>query len=296
MNTFTGLGVAMVTPFTKEGKIDFAGLKNLTEHLIKGGVDYLVVQGTTGETVTLTDDEKRVVLDYVIEVNNKRKPIVLGVGGNNTRLVCEQLEQLDAKGLSGILSVSPYYNKPTQKGIYEHYRHVSESSARPIILYNVPGRTGSNMTAETTLRLAHDFKNIQAVKEASGNLSQMEDILQDRPNNFLVISGDDNLTLPAIALGADGVISVVGNAFPSEYSTMVHQALFGSVVDARSIHFRLRKLVDLLFVEGNPGGIKEVLKHLGICGSAMRLPLIEVSENLKNALYRELAERDLVKV
>ncbi len=296
MSKFTGLGVAMVTPFTKEGKIDYAGLKNLTEHLIKGGVDYLVVQGTTGESVTLTDDEKRVVLDYVIEVNNKRKPIVLGLGGNNTRLVCEQLEQLDAKGLSGILSVSPYYNKPTQKGIYEHYRHVSESSPLPIILYNVPGRTGSNMTAETTLRLAHDFKNIQAVKEASGSLSQMEDILQDRPNNFLVISGDDNLTLPAISLGADGVISVVGNAFPSEYSTMVHQALFGSVVDARAIHFRLRKLVDLLFVEGNPGGIKEVLKHLGICGSAMRLPLIEVSENLKNALYRELAERDLVKV
>lgn len=296
MSKFIGLGVAMVTPFTSQGKLDFAGLKRLTDHLIANGADYLVVQGTTGESVTLTADEKRTILDYILEVNNKRKPVVLGVGGNNTLAVAAQLRDLDAKGLSGILSVSPYYNKPTQAGIYEHYRALSEASPLPIILYNVPGRTGSNMAPETTLRLASDFKNIVAIKEASGNLSQMEEIIQGRPNGFSVISGDDNLTLPAIALGADGVISVVGNAFPAAYSKMVHQALFGSVVDARVIHYRLRKLVDLLFVEGNPGGIKEVLHHLGICDNHMRLPLVPVSEATRNKLYREMAEHELVKV
>jgi 4-hydroxy-tetrahydrodipicolinate synthase len=296
MSKFVGLGVAMVTPFTAQGKLDFAGLKRLTEHLVSNGADYLVVQGTTGESVTLTTEEKRTVLDYILEVNNKRKPVVLGVGGNNTLAVAEQLRNLDIQGLSGILSVSPYYNKPTQAGIYAHYRALSEASPLPIILYNVPGRTGSNMAPETTLRLAHDFKNIVAIKEASGNLSQMEEIMQHRPAGFSVISGDDNLTLPAIALGADGVISVVGNAFPAAYSKMVHQALFGSVVDARLIHYRLRKLVDLLFVEGNPGGIKEVLHHLGICENHMRLPLMPVSEATRDKLYRELAERELVKV
>lgn len=296
MSNFVGLGVAMVTPFTSQGKLDFAGLKRLTEHLIANGADYLVVQGTTGESVTLTTEEKRTVLDYILEVNNKRKHIVLGVGGNNTLAVAAQLRDLDSKGLSGILSVSPYYNKPTQAGIYAHYRALSEASPLPIILYNVPGRTGSNMAPETTLRLAHDFKNIVAIKEASGNLSQMEEIMQHRPPGFSVISGDDNLTLPAIALGADGVISVVGNAFPAAYSKMVHQALFGSVVDARVIHYRLRKLVDLLFVEGNPGGIKEVLHHLGICENHMRLPLVPVSDATRDKLYRELAERELVKV
>jgi 4-hydroxy-tetrahydrodipicolinate synthase len=296
MSKFVGLGVAMVTPFTAQGKLDFAGLKRLTEHLVSNGADYLVVQGTTGESVTLTTEEKRTVLDYILEVNNKRKPVVLGVGGNNTLAVAEHLRNLDIQGLSGILSVSPYYNKPTQAGIYAHYRALSEASPLPIILYNVPGRTGSNMAPETTLRLAHDFKNIVAIKEASGNLSQMEEIMQHRPAGFSVISGDDNLTLPAIALGADGVISVVGNAFPAAYSKMVHQALFGSVVDARLIHYRLRKLVDLLFVEGNPGGIKEVLHHLGICENHMRLPLMPVSEATRDKLYRELAERELVKV
>lgn len=296
MSKFVGLGVAMVTPFNAQGKLDFAGLKRLTEHLVSNGADYLVVQGTTGESVTLTTEEKRTVLDYILEVNNKRKPVVLGVGGNNTLAVAEQLRNLDTQGLSGILSVSPYYNKPTQAGIYAHYRALCEASPLPIILYNVPGRTGSNMAPETTLRLAHDFKNIVAIKEASGNLSQMEEIMQHRPAGFSVISGDDNLTLPAIALGADGVISVVGNAFPAAYSKMVHQALFGSVVDARLIHYRLRKLVDLLFVEGNPGGIKEVLHHLGICENHMRLPLVPVSEGTRDKLYRELAERELVKV
>jgi 4-hydroxy-tetrahydrodipicolinate synthase len=296
MSVLTGLGVAMVTPFTKEGKVDYAGLKRLTEHLITGGVDYLVVQGTTGESVTLNPDERRSVLDYILEVNNKRKPVVLGVGGNSTASVTRDLNGLDFVGLTAILSVSPYYNKPSQEGIYQHYKAVCEASPLPIILYNVPGRTGSNISAETTLRIADDFTQVAGIKEASGSLTQMEDIMQLRPKNFLVISGDDNLTLPAIAMGADGVISVVGNAFPKSYAEMVHKALFGSIIDARAIHYRFRNLVDLLFAEGNPGGIKEVLHHLGICEAHMRWPLVRVSETLRNRLYRELAEKELVNV
>lgn len=296
MTDFTGLGVAMVTPFTSDGKVDFASLKKLTEHLIKGGADYLVVQGTTGESVTLNEEEKRRVLDYILEVNDKRKPVVLGLGGNNTAEVCKALADLDVSGLSGILSVSPYYNKPTQEGIFQHYKAVSDSSKLPVILYNVPGRTGSNMKAETTLRIAEACPNVTGVKEASGDLFQMEEIIQHRRDNFYVISGDDGLTLPALALGADGVISVVGNAFPSEFGRMVHQMLFGSVLNAREEHYRLRKLIELLFVEGNPGGIKEVLEHLGICKRHMRLPLVPVSAETRERLYRALAEEDLVKV
>lgn len=296
MTDFTGLGVAMVTPFTSDGKVDFVSLKKLTEHLIKGGADYLVVQGTTGESVSLDAEEKRRVLDYIFEVNDKRKPVVLGLGGNNTAEVCKALQQLDVSGLSGILSVSPYYNKPTQEGIFQHYKAVSDASKLPLILYNVPGRTGSNMKAETTLRIADDCPNVIGVKEASGDLFQMEEIIQHRRDNFYVISGDDGLTLPALALGADGVISVVGNAFPKEFGRMVHQMLFGSVLNAREEHYRLRKLIDLLFVEGNPGGIKEVLEHLGICKRYMRLPLVPVSSETRERLYRALAEEDLVKV
>lgn len=296
MTDFTGLGVAMVTPFSEGRKVDYAGLKKLTEHLIRGGADYLVVQGTTGESVTLTEEEKRRVLDYILEVNDKRKPVVLGMGGNNTSALCEQIKSFDTAGLSGFLSVSPYYNKPIQEGIYQHYRAVSEASSLPVILYNVPGRTGSNMKAETTLRLAEECANIVGVKEASGDLSQIEEIIQHRPDKFYVISGDDALTLPSLALGADGVISVIGNAFPKEFGTMVHQMLFGSVLNARDIHYRLRNLIDLLFVDGNPGGIKEVLHHLGICGNHMRLPLVPVSSTTREKLYRTLAEHDLVKV
>lgn len=296
MNLFDGLGVAMVTPFTADHKIDYAGLKKLTTHLLDGGVDYLVVQGTTGESPVLTKDEKRSVLDFVMEVNQGRVPIVFGIGGNNTQVVCDTLDAFDGTGVSGILSASPSYNKPTQQGIYQHYKALSESSQLPIILYNVPGRTGSNMTAETTLKLAHDFANIVAIKEASGDLNQVEDILAGRPQDFKVISGDDNLTLAMMALGIDGLISVVGNAFPKEYAEMVHKGMFGAFHDARPIHFRMRKLVDLLFVEGNPGGVKEVLQHLSICSNDVRLPLMPVSEETRQLLYREMAEKDLVKV
>ncbi|MFT4683396.1 MAG: 4-hydroxy-tetrahydrodipicolinate synthase [Flavobacteriales bacterium] len=296
MTQFTGLGVAMVTPFTDDHKIDYAGLKKLTTHLIEGGADYLVVQGTTGESPVLTKDEKRSVLDFVLEVNQGRKPVVFGIGGNNTAEVCETLESFDATGVAGILSASPSYNKPTQEGIYEHYKVLSKASSLPIILYNVPGRTGSNMSAETTLRLARDFKNIVAIKEASGNLAQIEDILEGCPADFNVISGDDGLTLAMLALGVEGLISVVGNAFPKEYADMVHKGMFGAFHDARPIHFRFRKLIDLLFIEGNPGGVKEVLKHLGICGNSVRLPSMPVSEKTSQLIYREMAERELVKV
>jgi 4-hydroxy-tetrahydrodipicolinate synthase len=296
MRDFNGLGVAMVTPFNADGSIDYAGLKRLTEHLIKGGVDYLVVQGTTGESPTLTQDEKRSVLDFVLEVNNGRKPVVFGIGGNNTRVVCETLDKFDAKGVSGILSVSPYYNKPTQQGIYEHYKAISEHSPVSIILYNVPGRTGSSISPTTTVRLASDFKNIVAVKEACGNIEQIEEIIATKPADFQVISGDDGLTLPLISLGAVGVISVVGNAFPAQFSKMVHQSLFGQLHDARPIHFKLRKITQLLFKEGNPGGIKEVLKHMGICDNHMRLPLYPVSEETRQLIYREIAESELIHV
>lgn len=296
MTDLSGLGVAMITPFTKDGKIDYAGLKKLTEHLIKNGVDYLVVQGTTGESPSLSSEEKRRLLDFVLEVNQGKKQVVFGIGGNSTSEVCKQLKDFDDAGVSAVLSVSPYYNKPTQEGIYQHYMAVGEASPVPVILYNVPGRTGSNMNAETTLRLAEDSKNIIAVKEASGDLFQIEEIIQHRPKGFKVISGDDGLTLAMMALGADGVISVVGNAFPAEFSKLVHAASFGSLQEARPIHYKLRKLIDLLFVEGNPGGVKEVLRHLNICDHHMRLPLVPVSEETSKKLYREMAEQDLVKV
>lgn len=293
---FRGLGVALVTPFRSNGQIDYAGLEKLIEHQIVGGVDYVVVQGTTGESVTLTKDEKHQLLAQVINVVHNRVPVVLGVGGNNTAEVIEALGSFELDGVDAILSVSPYYNKPTQEGIYQHYKAIAQASLRPIILYNVPGRTGSNITAETTLRLAKDFSNIIAIKEASANLDQIGMILKYRPKDFMVISGDDALTLPIIALGGEGVISVVGNALPEEFSTLVHAALEGDLETARREHLRLIEVINLLFVEGNPGGIKNVLKVLGICGDSMRLPLVNVSEGTAKKLYQALADAEVVKL
>lgn len=293
-NKFTGLGVAMVTPFDSNKKVDYKGLEKLTNHLITNGTDYLVVQGTTGESAVLSSEEKQSVLDFVIEINKGRLPIVLGVGGNHTQAVCSTLEKGLTKGVDGILSVSPYYNKPTQAGIYEHYRAIANSTDLPIILYNVPGRTASNMLPNTTIQLATDFDNIVAVKEASGNLEQVMTIIQDRPSkDFLVISGDDALTLPMIAAGADGVISVVGNAFPAEFSGMVHHALSGNFEEAKPLHYQLFKIILGLFEEGNPGGVKEVLKFLNICGNDMRLPLVNVSDATSRKLYQLIAEDEL---
>lgn len=293
---FRGLGVALVTPFRANGAIDHAALEKVIEHQITGGVDYLVVMGTTGESVTLSAEEKKLVLSETIELVRNRIPIVLGIGGNNTAEVVAQLESYDLSGVDGILSVSPYYNKPTQEGIYQHYRALAQASLLPILLYNVPGRTMSNITAETTLRLARDFKNIVGIKEASGNLDQIATILKHRPADFLVISGDDALTLPILALGGDGVISVVGNALPAEFSTLVHAAMKGDLATARTEHFKLLELMTYLFLEGNPGGIKEALKVLGLCENHLRLPLVPVGEATAKKIYGALADAEVVKL
>jgi 4-hydroxy-tetrahydrodipicolinate synthase len=291
---FSGLGVAMVTPFDANKNVDYKGLERLTNHLINKGADYLVVQGTTGESAVLNEEEKQKVLDFVIEINNKRLPVVLGVGGNNTQAVCDKLKKGVSAGVDGILSVSPYYSKPIQEGIYQHYKAIANSTELPIILYNVPGRTSSNMLPETTLRLAVDFKNIVAIKEASGDLEQVMTIIQgNKRADFLVISGDDALTMPMIASGANGVISVVGNAFPQEFSSMVHASLKGDFATAKPLHYQLFKIIQALFEEGNPGGVKEVLKFLNICGNDMRLPLVNVSDATSRKLYTLIAEDDL---
>ena len=293
---FRGLGVALVTPFRGNGQIDYAGLERLIEHQITGGVDYVVSMGTTGESVTLTKAEKKQLLAETIAFVRNRIPVVLGVGGNNTAEVIETLGGFEMDGVDAILSVSPYYNKPTQEGIYQHYKAIAQVAMRPIILYNVPGRTGSNMTAETTVRLARDFANIIAIKEASANLEQMGRILKHKPKDFMLISGDDSLTLPIIAMGGVGVISVAGNALPQECGLLVNAALSGDLATARKEHLRLIEVIDLLFAEGNPGGIKEVLKVLGICGDTMRLPLVNVSEATAKKLYHALADAEVVKL
>lgn len=286
---FTGTGVAIVTPFTSKGDVDYLALTKLVEHLIKGRVEYIVVLGTTGETATLSKDEKKQVIQHIIKVNKNRLPLVLGVGGNNTAELVEQLKKDDLSGFSAILSVSPYYNKPSQEGIYQHYKAIAKASPLPIILYNVPGRTASNIAAETTLRLANEFKNIIAIKEASGNIEQCMKIIKYRPDNFLIISGDDNLTLPLIACGADGVISVVANAYPKDFSDMVRFALVHDFKKAQKLHYKLMEITEQLFVDGNPGGVKVVLAQKKITQPAVRLPLVEpngiVQAKLKKLAY-----------
>lgn len=286
MKEFKGTGVAIVTPFKPDFTLDIDALKRLVNYLIDGNVTYLVVLGTTGEGVTLTSDEKKLVIKTVVETNNKRVPLVLGVGGNSTAEVVTALKTTDFNGFSAILSVSPYYNKPSQEGIYQHYKLVSENSPLPIILYNVPGRTGSNMLAETTLRLANDFKNIIAIKEASGNMEQMMKIINKKPAGFMLISGDDNLTLPIIAAGGAGVISVVANAFPADFSKMVSLCLENKFDEARKLHYKLVEITDQLFADGNPGGVKAALKIKGICGDDVRLPLVKVN----SGVYAKLEE------
>ncbi len=281
---FSGTGIAMVTPFDADKQVDFAAVEKLTNHLVDNGVNYLVVMGTTGESATLTKNEKLAVLNRVIKINNGRCQIVYGLGGNNTVALAKEMEEMNIEGVSAFLSVSPYYNKPTQEGIYQHYKVLSQASPLPIILYNVPGRTGSNMSAETTLRLARDFSNIVAIKEASGNMEQVMQIINERPADFSVISGDDNLTFPMICLGGDGVISVSGQAYPAMFSKMVADALNGSFSDARDAHYKLFTFTQLLFAEGNPGGIKAALEKLGVCDDHMRLPLYPISVETRKKL------------
>jgi len=282
----------MVTPFSANGSVDYDGLTSLTEHLINGGVDYLVVQGTTGESATMNLKEKQDVLEHVKKINAGRKPIVFGHGGNNTAALVEGFKNFDWNGVDAILSASPYYNKPTQEGIYQHYKALNEATPRPIILYNVPGRTSSNITASTTLRMANDFENIIAVKEASGDLGQISQILKSCPADFTVLSGDDPLVVPHIAVGGHGVISVIGNALPKTFSTMTHQALNGDYENARQLHLRLLVGIDMLFAEGNPGGIKAALKARGICGDTVRLPLVNISSELYNKIEAEFQGLD----
>ncbi|PCI96562.1 MAG: 4-hydroxy-tetrahydrodipicolinate synthase [Flavobacteriales bacterium] len=289
MNNFKGTGVAIVTPFNEDKSVDYNSLEKLVEHLISNGIDYLVVQGTTGESVTLSKQEKEETLAFIIKINNGKLPIVLGIGGNCTATVVEDLQSTNLTGVDAILSVSPYYNKPTQEGIYQHYKAVAEVATLPIILYNVPGRTSSNILPETTLRLANDFDNIIGVKEASGSLEQCMEIINNKPFNFFVISGDDALTLPMIACGGDGVISVIANAFPKGFSDMVNAALKTEMEDAKSLHYKYFEMIHYLFVEGNPAGVKAALKELGITGNTVRLPLVNVSEKTNNKIKELMA-------
>jgi 4-hydroxy-tetrahydrodipicolinate synthase len=281
---FAGTGVALVTPFTSSGEIDFISLTKLVEHVISGNVDFLVVLGTTGESVVLNREEQQKVTAHILQVNNARKPVVLGIGGNNTSAVLEQITGQDFNGIDGILSVSPYYNKPTQSGIYSHYREIAGASPVPVILYNVPGRTGSTISPETTIRLAEDFGNIVATKEASGNFEAIMRIIKNKPDDFAVVSGDDALTLPLISLGAQGVISVIANGFPAKMSSLVNSSLQNDFESARHIHYQIVEMIDAIFRDGNPGGIKCLLNHLGIAGEHLRLPLVPVSEETRKKI------------
>ncbi|MDD3877019.1 MAG: 4-hydroxy-tetrahydrodipicolinate synthase [Bacteroidales bacterium] len=274
-----GTGVAIVTPFHKDGSIDFLSLRRLLEHVISNGIDFIVALGTTGESVVLNSDEKNAVINFVVEITEDKVPVVVGIGGNNTAEVVRTLEAFDYEGVSAILSVTPYYNKPQQKGLYGHYKAIAQSAPKPVILYNVPDRTNVNLHAETTLQLAHDFKNIIGVKEASRNMAQISYIIQHRPEKFLVFSGDDATTLPILALGADGVISVSANALPKQFSSMVNFGLKGDFKNGRLLHQQISSFMCDIFEEGSPSGIKAALDILGITKSFTRLPLVGVSKN-----------------
>ncbi len=287
-NPLSGTGVALVTPMTDDLQLDLIGLQKLVDHVINGGVDYLVVNGTTGESVTTTEEEKQILIQKVVEFSNNRVPVIAGFGGNNTSKVIESIQSYDLKGVSHILSVSPAYNKPTQNGIYAHYKAIAENTDLPIILYNVPGRTSKNLEAATTLKLAHDFKNIVAIKEATYDLEQITELALNRPEGFSLLSGCDDLIFHQIALGFDGVISVVANPSPKAFTTMINLCLKNDFASAKQIQLDLYKYIFMLFEQGNPAGAKCALKHLGICEENTRLPLIEVDEDLRNRIGESL--------
>jgi 4-hydroxy-tetrahydrodipicolinate synthase len=284
MQSLVGTGVALITPFKKDLSVDTEALTKIVHYQIDNGIDYLVVLGTTAETTTLTTAEKELVISTVIKANNKKLPLVLGVGGNNTYQVVEELKTRDLSNFTAVLSVSPYYNKPTQEGIYQHFKAIAEASPIPIILYNVPGRTASNMLPSTVLRLANDFKNIVAIKEAAGDIVQAMKLIQGKPDGFLVISGDDMVTLPMVLAGGAGVISVIGEGFPKQFSTMVRLGLERKVEEAYQIHYQVADAIDMIFEQGNPAGIKEVFHVLGLCENTLRLPLVNVNEDLANRI------------
>lgn len=273
-NIFKGLGIALVTPFKSDGSVDYEALKRLLDYQIKNGADFLCILATTGETPTLTADEKKQIKDLVIERVGGRLPILIGCGGNNTAAVVEELKTGDFAGIDGVLSVCPFYNKPSQEGLYQHFKAIAEATKLPVVLYNVPGRTGVNMTAQTTVRLANDCPNIVAIKEAAGNLEQVDEIIKNKPDSFDVISGDDALTFPMVACGAVGVISVIGNALPKEFSRMLRLEMKGEFESARKIHHKFTDLFNLLFVDGNPAGVKAMLNEMGMIENVLRLPLV----------------------
>jgi 4-hydroxy-tetrahydrodipicolinate synthase len=284
MQMFVGTGVALVTPFKKDFSVDTEALSRIVNFVIDGGVEYLVVLGTTAESATLSKEEKELVIQTIKTANAGRLPLVLGVGGNNTMEVVEELQTRDFTGFSAILSVSPYYNKPTQEGIYQHFKKVAEASPLPIILYNVPGRTASNMLPSTVVRLANDFKNIIAIKEAAGDIVQAMKLIQHAPKDFLVISGDDMITLPMVLAGGAGVISVIGEGFPKEFSEMVRLGIQRKVNEAYELHYKLADSIDMIFEQGNPAGIKEIFKTRGLSENTVRLPLVNVDDNLAKRL------------
>ena len=284
MQAFIGTGVALVTPFKKDFSVDTEALKRIVHHAIDGGVDYLVVLGTTGEAATLSQEEKELIIATIVVANNGKLPLVLGVGGNNTSEVVAELKTRDFSEFSAILSVSPYYNKPTQEGIYQHFKMIAEASPISVILYNVPGRTASNMAPETVLRLANDFKNLIGIKEAAGDILQAMKLIQEKPKDFLVISGDDMITLPIVLAGGSGVISVIGGGYPKEFSQMVRLGLQRKVDEAYVLQYKLMYGIDMIFEQGNPAGVKEIFKSLGLSENTVRLPLVSVNENLANRL------------
>lgn len=273
-NILRGLGIALITPFTPDGEVDYKALVRLVEYQIDNGADFLCILATTGETPCLSKEEKVKIKNLVVEINKGRLPILMGCGGNNTKAVIEEIQATDWSGISGILSVCPYYNKPSQEGLYQHFKAIANASPLPVVLYNVPGRTGVNMTSETTVRLANGCENIVAVKEASGNLEQVDEIIKNKPDGFDVISGDDALTFSMVASGAAGVISVIGNALPKEFSRMIRLEFKGEYEAARNIHHKFTELYKLLFVDGNPAGVKALLHEMGFIDNVLRLPLV----------------------
>jgi 4-hydroxy-tetrahydrodipicolinate synthase len=290
MKRFKGTGVAIVTPFKNDLSLDFSALGRVINHVINGGVNYIVAIGTTGESVTLTKEEKKAVISYVVEAVDGRVPVVYGIGGNHTQEVINCIRHANLTGVDGILSVAPYYNKPTQRGLFQHFKEIATCSPIPVIIYNVPGRTSCNITAETCLELAHSCENIVAVKEASGDLSQIMRIIKGKPENFLVISGDDMLTLPVVAAGGSGVISVLANAFPAETSELVSQSLKSNFKQAREIQFRFLEMIELLFIEGNPAGVKDMLSIMNLCHNFVRLPLVSVSKPVHTRIQKAIEE------
>jgi len=284
MQSLIGTGVALVTPFKKDFSVDVEALKKIVAFQIENGINYLVVLGTTAEAATLTSDEKELVIQTVIEANNAKLPLVLGVGGNNTAEVVAELKSRDFSKFTAVLSVSPYYNKPTQEGIYQHFKAIAEASPVPVILYNVPGRTASNMLPSTVIRLANNFKNVVAIKEAAGDIVQAMKLIQNKPKDFLVISGDDMITLPMVLAGGSGVISVIGEGFPKQFSQMVQLGLQRKVDEAYALHYQIADSIDLIFEQGNPAGIKEIFKLLGLSENTVRLPLVSADENLASRI------------